>query len=160
MTNGCGIVRADNGQAFQFDQRGVAGKTLRREMRVGTRVEFQLYFGKTSRKHVAVCLRYALPAKTRKSLAHLPKAAKPASEVAVPGTERLACKEVRQPIRVIETFLGTLEVLQEGGLDGLAVVRNERGDVMQVSQSIVARPSVRPVIDEEPKSEAEQVSVS
>ena len=74
----------------------------------------------------------------------------PTQHVVVPqGVEGLARKAV-------QTFRGELEILDDTGLDGLAVVRRtETGGIMQVSKNIIEKPSSRPVLDEEPKSEAE-----
>ena len=48
------------------------------------------------------------------------------------GVERLAV-----PRRIVETFLGPLEVLDDARLDGLVLVQRENGDTMLVSRNIV-----------------------
>lgn len=66
------------------------------------------------------------------------------------GTEALGTR------RIVETFLGPLEILDEG-LDGLMRVRRSNGDVLQVSKNIV-EPSPRPVLDDNPNGATEPVS--
>lgn len=70
--------------------------------------------------------------------------------VVPPGVEALGAR------RIVETFLGPLEVLNDKRLDGLIEVRRANKDVLLVSRNIV-EPSPRPVLNEK-ESKDETVS--